>query len=258
MAAARDYCRKAADKAWSDETLAVEVLLRVSMLLGEQDVSAYCRSRLAADPDSRAAHFVLFSLAKAQDRYDEAIGCIDECIRLSGADTQAGVEHSLRKAALLSMAYERTSDKAYLAKAVAVYESLRSKMPNNPSVLNNLAYLLAQDDSRLAEALEYARTAVERSPDVAGHLDTYGYLLHRSGRDAEAAERLAAAIQQYEAEGTASPDVYEHLGMVNEALGQRDKACDAYRRARELAGDAASDAMKQRIDAALQRLTRQG
>jgi tetratricopeptide (TPR) repeat protein len=258
VAAARDYCRKAADKAWSDEALAVEVLLRVSMLLGEEDVSAYCRSRLAADPDSRAANFVLFSLAKIQARYDEALGYIDECIRLSGADTEAGVEHSLRKAALLTTAYERTSDKAYLAKAVAVYESLRAKMPNNPSVLNNLAYLLAQDDSRLAEALEYARTAVERSPDVAGHLDTYGYLLHRSGRDAEAAEMLAAAIQQYEVEGTASPDVYEHLGMVNEALGQREKARDAYRRARELAGDAAPDAMKQRIDAALQRLTRQG
>lgn len=258
VAAARDYCRKAADKAWSNEPLAVEVLLRVSLLLGEEEVSAYCRSRLAAEPDSRVANFVLFSLARIQARYDEAVGYIDECIRLSGADTQAGIEHSLRKAALLTTAYERTSDKACLAKAVAVYESLRAKMPNNPSVLNNLAYLLAQDDRRLAEALEYARTAVERSPDVAGHLDTYGYLLHRSGKDAEAAERLAAAIQQYEAERTASPDVYEHLGMVNEALGQRDKARDAYRRARELGGDAAPDAMKQRIDAAIERLARQG
>ncbi|MEN6578778.1 MAG: tetratricopeptide repeat protein [Phycisphaerales bacterium] len=256
--AARDYSRKAADKAWSNEPLAVEVLLRIYMLLGEQDVSAYCRSRLAAEPDSRAAHFVLFSLAKTQGRYDEAVDYIDECIRLSGADTEAGIEHSLRKADLLTIAYERTSDKAYLAKAIAVYESLHAKMPNNPSVLNNLAYLLAQDDRRLAEALEYAKTAVERSPDVAGHLDTYAYILHKSGKNAEAADIFAAAIQQYEVEGTASVEVYEHLGMVNEALGQQDKARDAYRRAREVGGDAAPDAAKQRIDAAIQRLARQG
>lgn len=256
--AARDYSRKAADKAWSREPLAVEVLLRVYMLLGEEEVAAYCRSRLAAEPDSRAAYFVLFNLARARGRYDEAVGYIDQCIRLSGPDTQAGIEHALRKADLLTVAYGRTSDKSCLAKAVAVYESLRAKMPNNPSVLNNLAYLLAQDDGRLAEALEYARIAVQQGPDVAGHLDTYAYLLHKSGKNAEAAQMLAAAIQQYEAEGTAPVEVYEHLGMVNEALGQQDKARDAYRRALEMAGGAVPDATKQRIDAALQRLARQG
>ncbi len=258
MDAARAYSRKAADSAWSNEHLAVEVLLRVFMLLGEEDVSAYCRGRLATEPDSPAANFVLFNLAKAQDKYDESIDYIDKCIRLSAADTEKGIEHMLRKADLLTTAYERTSDKAYLAKAIAAYESLRAKMPTNSSVLNNLAYMLAQDDHRLTEALEHARMAVEQSPDVAGHLDTYAYVLHRNGRDAEAAEMLAAAIQQYEAEGTASVEVYEHLGMVNEALGQQEKARAAYRRALEVSGDAASDAMKQRIGAAIRRLTQQG
>jgi len=258
MDAARDYGATAADKAWSDERLAVEVLLRVYMLLGEQDVSAYCRRRLAAEPDSHAGNFVLFSLAKIRGRYDEAVDYIDKCIQLAGADTPAGIEHTFRKADLLTTAYERTSDKGYLAKAIAVYESLRAKMPNNSSVLNNLAYMLAQDDRRLAEALEYAKTAVEQSPDVAGYLDTYAYILHKNGKDTEAVPMLAAAIQQYEAEGTASVEVYEHLGMVNEALGQHDKARAAYRRALEVGGDGTPDGMKQRIDAAIQRLARQG
>ncbi len=255
MDAARDYSHKAADKAWSNERLAVEVLLRVYMLLGEEDVSAYCRRRLAMEPGSVAANFILFNLAKVRGQYDEAVDYIDKCIRLSGADTQGGIEHTLRKAELLTTAHEATSDKAYLAKAIAVYESLREKMPNNSSVLNNLAYLLAQDDRGLAEASEYAKAAVEQNPDVAGYLDTYAYILHRSGRHAEAAEMLAAAVQQYEAEGAASVDVYEHLGMVNEALKQRDKARAAYRRALEVGGDAAPDVVKQRINAALRRLT---
>lgn len=256
--AARDYSRKAADKAWFNERLAVEVLLRVYMLLGEQEVSAYCRERLAAEPDSLAANFVLFSLAQIQDKFDESIGYIDRCIQLSGPDTNAGVEYTIRKADLLTTAHKKTSDKAYLEKAVAVYESLRAKMPKNSSVLNNLAYMLAQNDQRLEEALGYARTAVEQSPEVASHRDTYAYVLYKNGRHAEAAEALAAAIQQYEAEGAAPAEVYEHLGMVNEALGQKSKARAAYRRAMEAAGAAAPEVVKQRINSAIQRLEQQG
>jgi len=258
MNAARDYSRKAVDQAWSNERLAVEVLLRVYMLLGEQDVSTYCRERLAAEPDSLAANFVMFSLAQIQGKFDESIGYIDRCIRLSGPDTDAGVEYTIRKADLLTTAHKKTSDKAYLEKAVAVYESLRAKMPKNSSVLNNLAYMLAQNDQRLDEALGYARTAVEQSPEVASHRDTYAYVLYKNGRHAEAAEALAAAIQQYQADGAAPAEVYEHLGMVNEALGQKSKARAAYRRAMEAAGEAVPDVVRQRINSAIQRLEQQG
>lgn len=254
VSAARDLGRKAADKAWGNPRLAVEVLLRIYMLLGEEEVSTYCRQRLATEPDSLAAHFVLFNLALMRDKYGEAAEWIDKCIRLSGSDAAACVEYTVRKADMLTVAYKRTSDKNYLQQAIAVYESLLAKMPKNSSVLNNLAYMLAQSDQRLDEALGYARTAVEQNPEVAGHQDTYGYVLYKNGRHAEAAEALAAAIQQYEADGAAPADVYEHLGMVDEALGQKDKARAAYRRALQASGAGASDEAKQRINAAIQRL----
>lgn len=252
--AARDYARRAADKAWSNERLAVEVLLRVYLLLGEEEASAYCRRRLAAEPDSLAANFVLFNLAKIRDQYDESIPYIDKCIESAGPDTEAGVEYTLRKADLLATAYRRTSDKTYLERAVAVYESLRAKMPKNSSVLNNLAYMLAQNDQRLDEALEYAETAVRQSPDIASHQDTYAYVLYKNGRHAEAVEAMTAAIQQYEIGGTASVEVYEHLGMIQEALGQKAKALAAYRRALEAGGDSTPAAVQQRIHSAIQRL----
>lgn len=254
LPAARNYARRAIDQAWANEPLAVEMMLRVTMLLGEDEVSAYGRQRLAAEPDSLAANFVMFSLAKLQDRYDEAVGYIDACIRLAGADVDAVIEYTVRKADLLTTAYRNTSDKTYLEKAIASYESLRAKMPKNSSVLNNLAFMLAQNDQRLAEALVFARTAVEQNPNTASYLDTYAYVLHKNGRHAEAAERLAAAIQQYETEGTVPAEVYEHLGMVNEALGQQSQALTAYRRALEVGGDALPDSIRQRLDAAVRRL----
>jgi predicted Zn-dependent protease len=194
-------------------------------------------------------------VAAGQNRFAEAIDGIDQCIQSAGPDTDTGLEYTAKKAQVLTMAYNATSDKAYLQKAIAVYESLRVKWPKNSSVLNNLAYLLAQSNEKLAEALDYARTAVEQDPDEANYLDTYGYLLYRNGKHAQAAQSLAAAVQKYEFRGMAPVDVYEHLGLVNEAMGDRGKALDAYRRALEVGGATMPEAAKQRIDSAIVRLT---
>jgi tetratricopeptide (TPR) repeat protein len=195
-------------------------------------------------------------VAAGQNKYAEAIDGIDKCIQSAGPQTDAGLEYTTKKAQVLTAAYNATSDNAYLQKAIAVYESLRVKWPRNSSVLNNLAYLLAQNNEKLAEALDYARTAVEQDPEEANYLDTYGYLLYRNGKPAQAAQLLAAAVQKYEVRGMAPMDVYEHLGLVNEALGDRGKALDAYRRALEVGGAAMPEAAKQRINSAIGRLAK--
>ena len=137
-------------------------------------------------------------VAAGQNRFAEAVAGIDKCIQSAGPDTDVGLEYTAKKAQVLTTAYNTTSDEAYLQKAIAVYESLRAKWPKNSSVLNNLAYLLAQSNEKLAEALDYARMAVEQDPDEANYLDTYGYLLYRNGKHAQAAQSLVAAVQKYE------------------------------------------------------------
>ena len=186
----------------------------------------------------------------------EALDYVDRSIQAAGPQTTAGLECAAKKAQLLTAAYNATSDKAYLRQAIGLYESLRVKWPKNSSVLNNLAYLLAQNDEKLAEALEYAKTATEQDPDEANYLDTYGYLLYRNGKLTQAAQSLGTAVQKYEIRGMAPMDVYEHLGLVDEGLGDRDKALAAYRRAWEVGGAALPEAAKQRINAALGRLNR--
>ena len=96
---------------------------------------------------------------------------------------------------------------------------------------------------------------MEQAPDEVTYLDTYAYVLHKNGKHAQAAESLAAVLQHYEAGIGAPPEVYEHLGMVNEALGERDKARAAYRRALDVGGDTLSIVARSRIDSAFQRLT---
>lgn len=253
-AAVGDYCRKAMDKAWANERLAMEVLQRVYLLIGGEEVSQYCQKRLQTNPDSLAANFTMFNLAKIKGEYDDAVDYIDKCVRLCDPQTQQHVQYMAKKAQILTLAYKQTSDNGYLEKAIAVYESLLAKMPKNSNVLNNLAYMLAQSDQRLPEALGYAKRAIEQDPDEANYLDTYAYVLYKNGRTAEAAQFLAAAIQQYGVEGGAPAEAYEHLGMVNEALGENKKAIVAYRRALEIGASTMPDTVKDRISSAIARL----
>jgi tetratricopeptide (TPR) repeat protein len=256
--AARDYCRKAVDKAWNNERMALEVLSRVYLLMGSDEVSKYCTERLRTDPSSLAANYTMFNLAKIEEDYDEAVSYIDKCIALCPADTPQHTEYIAQKAQILAIAHKKTSDNAYLEKAVGVYESLLEKTPknNNSVVLNNLAYMLAQSNLRLADALEYAKKALEQKPDEANYLDTYAFVLYKNGRNAEALQSLTAAIQQYEVQGAAPPEVYEHLGMVHEALGDGKKALAAYRRALETGAGTMPKMMKERIDSAVGRLAK--
>jgi tetratricopeptide (TPR) repeat protein len=164
-ATATQYCRTALDKALgADESLASKILQRMYLLLGGQEVREYCEQVLVTDPDSLAANFALFSLMRVSAEYNKALRYIDKCLEVVGAEDRRRLSYVLSKVDVLSLAYLRTSDKSYLERAVGEYESLLTEMPNNTTVLNNLAYLLAENGERLPEALKHAARACELAP----------------------------------------------------------------------------------------------
>jgi tetratricopeptide (TPR) repeat protein len=251
-----EYCRNAVDKAGENETLASEVLLRMFLMLGPDEVLKYCRQKLETNPDSLAANFAMFNLAKINNEYGEAIDYIGKCVELAEPDSQRRVDYTMKKADILTLAYEKSSDKNYLRTAITVYESLLTKMPNNTSILNNLAYLFVENNERLPEALQYAKRALDRQPNNPGFLDTYAYVLHKRGENSQAAEFLAAALQQYQQNDILVPaEVYEHKGMIKEELGAKEEALAAYRQALEIGADRLSQKAEQRINKAIERLS---
>jgi predicted Zn-dependent protease len=117
--------------------------------------------------------------------------------------------------------------------------------------------MLADSGERLPAALAYAQRAAQLKPNDPSVSDTYGYVLHKNGKDAEAAEKLAFAVQQYEQGGAlAPPEVYEHLGMVRESLGAKVEALAAYREALDTGRQTLSEAAKERLTKAIERLSR--
>ncbi|NIP27498.1 MAG: hypothetical protein GWN67_25765 [Phycisphaerae bacterium] len=255
-ATAIKYCRNAVDKAGTSEFIIADTLQRMYKLLGEKDTLTYSKERLEADPDSLAANFSMFHLAKINGEYNKAVDYIDKCLLIVGTDSPKRVNYIMGKAEVLTLAYNKTSDNSYLKKAVAVYESLLVEMPNNMSILNNLAYMLANIDDRLAEALKYAERSLQARPNNPDVLDTYAYVLHKNGRDLEAADSLQSALQQYESQQVQIPaEVYEHVGMVNEKLGEKEKALTAYKQALMIGADNLPKTTEQRIQAAIERLS---
>ncbi|MDD5064187.1 MAG: hypothetical protein PHQ35_05440 [Phycisphaerae bacterium] len=254
--AAIQYLRKAVDKAGTDEVLVSSILGRMYTLLGTEETLKYCQEKLKTNPDSLAANMAMFNLKMMNSEYNNAVEYINKCLQIIGPSSPDRVNYITKKAEAFTSAYAKTSDNNYLKKAIAEYESLLAEMPNNSDVLNNLAYMLAEENARLAEALEYAKRACEARPNTPGFLDTYSYLLYKNGKLSEAAEFLQAALQQYEQNKISAPaDVYEHLGMIKEGLGSVDEALAAYKQALETGAGQLSEVTSGRIKAAIERLS---
>ncbi|TSA52976.1 MAG: hypothetical protein D4R45_06305 [Planctomycetaceae bacterium] len=257
--AAIQYCRAAVDVAGDNEMLAADILLRMYVIVGAEEVMSFCRQKLTTEPDSIAVNFTMFNLAKITGQYEQALNYISKCIDLTGADSLRRIDYTLKKGDILILLNEKSSDKNYLKTAISDYESLLAKMPSNTgvtTVLNNLAYLLAENNERLPEALKYAKRALDAKPDSPIVLDTYAYVLLKNGKKEQAAEFLAAALQHYEQDKNLVPaEVYEHKGMIKEELGAKSEALVAYRKALEVGADRLSQKARQRIEIAIGRVS---
>ncbi|MGA2172181.1 MAG: tetratricopeptide repeat protein [Sedimentisphaerales bacterium] len=256
-ASAAQYCRKAIDKAANNIDVAVQMLQTSTALLGSQETEQICSQMLTAQPDSFPANWAMYNLCRIKGDYNKAIEYIDQCIKTSSQNQLLWFKCTLQKADALTMAYSKTSDNNYLQRAMEIYQSLLAKMPNNTGVLNNLAYLLAENNQDIDKAMEYAKQAYEAMPDNAMYLDTYAFVLYKKGRHADAVQFGQAAIQEYEAQRVpVPPEVYEHLGQSQEQLGEAARALTAYQQALEAGGENMPKTVKDKITAAIERLSK--
>ncbi|MFQ5719094.1 MAG: tetratricopeptide repeat protein [Acidobacteriota bacterium] len=105
--------------------------------------------------------------------------------------------------------------------------------PDNGPALNYLGYLWADAGRRLDEALEMINRAVALDPENAAYLDSLGWVYFRLGRADEASEQLQKAVERMGLDAT----IHEHLGDVEEAVGNEELAVRHWRRALELGPD---------------------
>jgi tetratricopeptide (TPR) repeat protein len=253
--AAVENSQKALDSADPTIIRSTGIVDKVYSLLGKEVLYQYCEEKLQQNSNREKANLIMFYLMlKDNEQYNKAIEYIDNCIQIAGQENTQSVIYLLEKSRVLILAYEKTSDKIYLNKAIEEHKSLMQKMPKNIGILNNLAFLLAESGEDLVEALEYARRAYETQPNNPSILDTYAFVLYKNGQYEQAAELAQSALQHFEYSQVTTPgQVFEHLGMIREKLGLEKEAIDAYQQALSIGGF--SEESIERINSAINRIS---
>ena len=136
-------------------------------------------------------------------------------------------------------------------------------MTDDPLLLNEAAYTLAENNLHLDQALGYARDAVQQTetftskmslqfmtvldlhaiPDLASYWDTLGWVQYQLGHYDAAEKYLSAAWKL-----TENPVMANHLGLLYEKEGKKQDAALAYSNALASTGTA-PEGTEERLDA---------
>ncbi len=176
----------------------------------------------AEDEDSRRDAYLMEADLRQKDK--DGAGELDAFARGLAAFPDDGALLYAR-----SLTWERRDD---IAHAEADLRKVLATDPDNVAALNALGYTLADRTTRYTEALELIDRARVAEPGNAAIIDSYGWVLFRLGRSAEAVVELrrAFALQK-------DPEIAAHLGEVLWVMGNKDEARRYFDEARKLEPD---------------------
>ena len=114
--------------------------------------------------------------------------------------------------------------------ADVIYERALKLDPYNVLVLNNYAYNLSERGVNLERALEMSKFTIDKEPNSASYLDTYGWICYKMGKYEEAKKYIEKAVSI----SGSSAVLMEHLGDVYFALKDNINAKKCWEKALEL------------------------
>ena len=161
---------------------------------------------------------MLAALYLQDEKIDEAVTLLENLKKLSPNDVES--------LSLLASTYERTGD---INAARNTYESILSIYPDHGPSLNNLAYILSEQDIDLARAFELAKRAREEMPSDPSIADTLGWIAYKQGE-----YDWAVSLLQESARKIQHPDVHYHLAMALIKTGNNSEAELSLQKAIEL------------------------
>jgi tetratricopeptide (TPR) repeat protein len=120
------------------------------------------------------------------------------------------------------------------AEAAKLYQRFLLLDPNNVTAVNNLAWILCEDQSQYQQALELAEKGLAKEPNYVDLLDTRGVVYYRLGRFERAVEDLSRCINLYPERSQSLVASYFHLARALAKLGQTSQAVDNLKKALDL------------------------
>ena len=202
--ASRRHGMPAAHIAWFHWRLGDLVLRQGRLREAEQEL----QTGLAVAPDDHRLLDALARAAAARGRWSEAIEYGERAISKTLDPATLG---------LLYQVYAASGDSV---KAEEYYRAMSITVLGQPDTFHRLWGLLLLDRGReVPTVLARAEREIEVRRDVYGW-DLLAWALYRSGRPAEAREKMRRAL----ALGTRDASLFYHAGMIEAALGRRADA----------------------------------
>lgn len=201
--------------------------LKQAMALVEKEHAKEAAKKEGKDP----VPALLLSSLKAYDKKPEAALPLATQAVQAAADPNAP---TLRAICLTSQGI-LLYDLGKKEEAAKAYTSAL-QLQRDLTLLNNLAYTLAEDLNRAKDAYPYAELAARMAPNDATVLDTLGWCLHLMGRSEDALGVLQESIDR----DPMLIDAHVHLARVYAKQGSKDRAANqlrAIRRELDSAGD---------------------
>ncbi len=200
---------------------------------------------------SRNMMVLYASAAQMAEDYDTAIDAYRDIIRdmaptlpLDTLLTPATIPASIQYDDLirLSQIFTSIGDCFYgdkkLDQAFHAYDNALTLYPDNTLALNNYAYFLSENGGDLDRAAEMSLKSLDGENSTnPTYLDTYAWILHKKGDNAEARKYQASAIEEAAKEENEHSELYDHYGDILAAEGDNTEALKAYEKALELEPD---------------------
>lgn len=139
-----------------------------------------------------------------QKRYGDAVEMAQKCEKLGFEKDYLKVETY----ELMAMCYNQLDNPL----CYEYYEKLLAINPDDVNTMNSYAYRLAVDNKELERAEKMSKRTLQKEPDNAYYLDTYGWILYKMGRNKEAAQYIKRAMSRSET----SEEVKEHWEAVKQ------------------------------------------
>ncbi|MDR2890933.1 MAG: tetratricopeptide repeat protein [Alistipes sp.] len=194
-------------------------------------VVVYSDRALAAYPDQTQVYLFRANVEQYLGRMEDARKTLDRALKSADTDSLRSEIHG----AVGSLWHEEGDDR----KAFKAYDKALRYDPDNAMVLNNYAYYLAEADRELSRALGMALRAVNLRENDATLLDTYAWVLYKTGDFAEAKKIMQRALPLDEDGGSA--ELLIHYGDILWALGEDFMATVYWKRARDAGYEPAAE-----------------
>lgn len=206
------------------------VRLRIAeelQLLGETELALSELDRLAAErPDSYEPLSRKGDLLRVEERFEEAVVAYDAAVER--LEREGGIQP--RHWSLLyfrGIALERSDE---WERAEADFKHALGLQPEQPYVMNYLAYSWVEKKQNLDEAEAMLVRAVKLRPRDGYIVDSLGWVYYRLGRYEEAVVQLERAVELRPQD----PTINDHLGDALWQVGRKNEARFQWRRALSL------------------------